>query len=450
MPRRKLPPQYLRSKRRPQGGHYARTVIDGREVGLGIHGTPESLQLYEQYRAEWLARQSQSTPAAVPAGVLVTVEEVCLRYLDHCSKVRVKPDGQPKAEAKAFLAGLRPLCRLYGRLPAAEFGPKQLEAVQRGMASGSWLDRVELHGRRRANGGRWCLRVVNRHIVRIRTVWRWAEKEGLVPRGSYHHLQTVRGLTPDEALEHDEVPPVPEDLLQATIPHLGPVVRDIVQVQLLTGARPSEVLQLRPQDLERADRVEIARGIWVTTGGRVWVYRPREHKTAHRGRRHRRVILVGPQAQEVLRPYLEDREPGQYLFSPLEADLIWHREAGRKVPEKGSRQPGERYTADSYRRAVTRACDRASPPPAALVQRLRAARSGGAAAVEAVKAELAEWRSAKRWHPYQLRHNAATRLAQQFGWDVARIVLGHRHVDTTRIYALDDLEKAARAMGEVG
>ena len=25
------------------------------------------------------------------------------------------------------------------------------------------------------------------------------------------------------------------------------------------------------------------------------------------------------------------------------------------------------------------------------------------------------------WHPYQLRHNATTRLVQQFGWDVARM-----------------------------
>jgi hypothetical protein len=31
-----------------------------------------------------------------------------------------------------------------------------------------------------------------------------------------------------------------------------------------------------------------------------------------------------------------------------------------------------------------------------------------------------------RWHPYQLRHNAAKRLVQQFGRGVARMDLGHR------------------------
>ena len=44
------------------------------------------------------------------------------------------------------------------------------------------------------------------------------------------------------------------------------------------------------------------------------------------------------------------------------------------------------------------------------------------------------------WHPYQLRHNAATRLVQQFGRDVARMVLGHRQISLTRVYAPDDVK----------
>lgn len=54
------------------------------------------------------------------------------------------------------------------------------------------------------------------------------------------------------------------------------------------------------------------------------------------------------------------------------------------------------------------------------------------------------------WSPHQLRHSAATRLVEQFGWDVARIVLGHRTVDATRIYALDNIAKAMEAVGRVG
>jgi hypothetical protein len=35
---------------------------------------------------------------------------------------------------------------------------------------------------------------------------------------------------------------------------------------------------------------------------------------------------------------------------------------------------------------------------------------------------------------------------QQFGWDVARLVLGHRQISMTRVYALDDVKKAADAI----
>ena len=52
--------------------------------------------------------------------------------------------------------------------------------------------------------------------------------------------------------------------------------------------------------------------------------------------------------------------------------------------------------------------------------------------------------------PNQLRHNAATRLVDQFGWDTARIVLGHTSVSTTRIYAVDNFTRAALAVGQSG
>jgi len=54
------------------------------------------------------------------------------------------------------------------------------------------------------------------------------------------------------------------------------------------------------------------------------------------------------------------------------------------------------------------------------------------------------------WSPNQLRHSAATRLVSLYGWDVARIILGHRSVEVTRIYAADDLKKAAAAVRDAG
>jgi len=103
-----------------------------------------------------------------------------------------------------------------------------------------------------------------------------------------------------------------------------------------------------------------------------WVYRPGsdqgnhgEHKTAHHG--HDRVILIGPRAQELIRPYLKP-DLTAYLFSPRDAtrERNEKRRAARKTPlypshlrlqtckrkKRPRRAPGERYTARAYARAV--------------------------------------------------------------------------------------------------
>ena len=89
-------------------------------------------------------------------------------------------------------------------------------------------------------------------------------------------------------------------MVDATLPYLPVVVADMVRFQRLTGARPGEVCQLRPCDVER--------------GGEVWQYRPESHKTQHHGRE--RIIYIGPQAQDVLRPYLL-RDAQAHCFQPV-------------------------------------------------------------------------------------------------------------------------------------
>ena len=79
--------------------------------------------------------------------------------------------------------------------------------------------------------------------------------------------------------------------------------------------------------------------------------------------------------------------------------------------------PGERYTADSYRRAITEGCKNAGIDP---------------------------------WHPHQLQHDAATRLRREFGLDVAGAVLGHKSPAVTEVYAELDRARAVDAMEEIG
>ena len=98
------------------------------------------------------------------------------------------------------------------------------------------------------------------------------------------------------------------------------------------------------------------------------------------------------------------------------------------------------YTVNSYARAVIYALGKANTAAACdTCKPLRPAERCAACKT-----------AIPHWHPYQLRHNAATRLVQQFGRDVGRMVLGHRQISMTRVYALDDVRKAADAIAGSG
>ena len=91
--------------------------------------------------------------------------------------------------------------------------------------------------------------------------------------------------------------------MQAVLPHVSRQVAAMIQLQWLTGMRPGEVVQMRGGDLDRS--------------GRVWIYRPGQHKVEHH--ELEREIAIGPKAREVLGPFLKlDRRAG--LFSPREAE----------------------------------------------------------------------------------------------------------------------------------
>ena len=58
----------------------------------------------------------------------------------------------------------------------------------------------------------------------------------------------------------------------------------------------------------------IRRAVDSDTSRKIWTYTPESHKTAQHG--HERTIYLGPQAQSIVRGYLDDRPLDTYLFSP--------------------------------------------------------------------------------------------------------------------------------------
>jgi site-specific recombinase XerD len=208
------------------------------------------------------------------------------------------------------------------------------------------------------------------------------------------------------------------------------------------------------------------RALDLSAAGRVWTYRPARHKNKHRGKE--RVIYLGPQAQEVIKPFLTTNLEA-YLFSPRAYVEVLHArralarttkrtpsELARRRKVKPKRKPGERYTRRSYRVAVARACDQAFPLPAHLRPhrtedgRTETARAWWARLTAAEKAAVRAWRREHRWNPLQLRHTAATLIRAKYGVEAARVILGHSRVETSQIYAERDLDRARQIMAEIG
>jgi integrase len=237
----------------------------------------------------------------------------------------------------------------------------------------------------------------------VRSFLAWAVKQELIPSEKAYAIKLIKNYRLGEttAPDNDDVEPVPEEYIAPVQAIVLPPVRDLIHFQLLTGCRPGEGCRLRASEIDRS--------------GPIWFYRPRLHKTAKKGKE--RIIWIGPRAQEVIRPYLASRTPEEYLFSPREAELA----RLEKLGQTGETRAKERYQVGSYSRAIRRACARLQIPS---------------------------------WHPHQLRHNAATRLEDEFGTQVAQTILGHATLTMTRHYASKrsskKMEDAAEAIRKVG
>ncbi len=387
-------------------------TLTGRDLYIGAYNSDESKAEYNRLIAEW-QMSGRQLPVPVRSNSL-SVDELILAFLEHAHGYYVK-NGRPTTTQRHIRDALRPLHDLYGATSAAEFGPLALKAL-----------RQELIHR-----GNWCRTTINKAIGIIKRMFKWAAENELLPSRVYHNLQTVSGLRRGrcEARETEPVKPVAEAFIDAVFPYVSSQVRAMIQLQLLTGMRPGEVISMRGCDLETSDR--------------VWSYTPESHKTEHYGRA--RIIYLGPKAQAVVRPCLKT-DVSAFLFNPTDAETERSRgrRANRMTPMTPSqlrrkrkknprRAPRDRYERDSYRRAIERGCEKAFPSPAGL--------SPG---------ETKTWRKDHRWHPNQLRHNAATRLRKEFGIEAARVVLGHASAAVTEVYAELDLMKAADVMAKIG
>jgi integrase len=401
--------------------------LNGRDFYLGKFGSPGADAAYNRLIATWLANGR----TLIGNQSDLTVNELLLAYWRHCETYYRFPDGRATSEIEVIKLAMRPLKALYGTTPAKAFGPAALKTVRQSMVDAGI-----------------CRTSLNKHVGRIRQMFRWGVEHELVPPSLYHGLQAVRGLKQgrSDAKESAPVRPVPEGWVELVRPFVASPVRAMIDVQLLSGARPGEVCALRGCDLDMS--------------GPIWIYRPKHHKTLHHGKL--REIYLGPRAQAIVRHFLKT-DLQAALFSPSDArqeqyEKLRRARNTRVQPSQLSRRkkcpkksPGNQYTVASYRRAIKYACEKAFPLPEHLAPRPRETKIEWRGRLTAEElATIKQWRKEHAWHPHRLRHNAGTSLRKEFGVEVARIILGHSHLRTTEIYAEADRDEAMDVVGKVG
>ena len=364
--------------------------IDGRRVYLGKGKSADKIpsavhRKYKRAIAKW-AVEEPVTPEILPDDL--TILELVDSFLDWAEK-----EYPESNEADCLELSTRTLCNLFGETAANKFGPLKLIAYQQALVDEGKLTRQG----------------INKRVNHIRRIFNWAVSREVVPFVLAHSLTTVRPLRRGRtsAPEAREIPPVPDEVVKATLPHLSPPIAAMVSVQRLTGMRPGEVCRLTMDQMDRSNP-------------ECWIYDPNQHKTAWRGKVRR--IVLDKASIEFLQPWL--RDDGKPLFSPSErvAALNAEKRTRRRTrvqPSQMSRakesprkRAGDAYTPDSYGNCIKKVCETHRIP---------------------------------HWSPNQLRKANGQEVRARFDLSHAQAVLGHSDARTTAThYAREDLKKATR------
>ena len=378
MPRRKEP----KLTNRKDG----RAVVHwkGKMYVMGQTGTPEAQKAYHRFCLEL---HNAPIEPAVLAGKCCSVNELVAGFLDYCQPRQDKIQFSHNKYAIGYLV------EIYGDLSVNEFSPKKLKICRNQMIK----------------TGRMCRRHINDYTRRIVRLFSWGVEEELVKPDIVAALREVKALRKGEDGSFDNPPrkAVPDDVVLRTLPFLPPTLRAMVQIQRLTGMRPSEVYRMTVGEIDR------------TRGNGLWYYTPSKHKTEeHIGQKS---VPLGKPEQELIAPYLKGKKPTEAVFSPKQAmkERAGEKRTARKskiTPSQASRDKSraenpveyeEFYDASSYRKAVG----------------------------HAIKAANKEGQNVPHWTPYQLRHSAGTAIEKMEGLDKAQALLGHTSAETTKRYA---------------
>lgn len=240
----------------------------------------------------------------------ISVAGLCKQYLEYANAYYRTSMGHRTSEYDMIYAMAQNARRTCGETILQDLAPRHIRRLQ---------EEIIQTGVARTT--------VNRYVGIFRRMIRWAVSQELVSPQVLHAIETVQPLKRGRstAPERKPVEAVPIDVVEATAKVCSQVIQAMIWLQVYTGARPGEIVQLRPRDID--------------TTSNVWVARLHAHKTAYRGKE--RTLYFGPKAQAILRPFML-RPDDAYLFT-----------RGRTE---------SKYRVQRYRVIIQEACEKAGVP----------------------------------------------------------------------------------------
>src|SRR5437868_6780677 len=144
------------SKHKASGRAYAR--FDGRCIYFARYGTASSREAFDRLKSEWIQNGGRLPTAQHEA----TVTEVVVAYTEFAMGYYRK-DGRQTDEVRMIKTAIKFARQLYGRTPAAEFGPLALKACREQMLAKDW-----------------CRSHINKQVDRLKRMFKWATENEII------------------------------------------------------------------------------------------------------------------------------------------------------------------------------------------------------------------------------------------------------------------------------
>lgn len=230
--------------------------IDGRDIYLGKHDSPESIARYAVLISIYHAN-GMTLPGGFEAGSLdgpasallgrdlaiaaitnheskpILVRHVTATYVEHVKEKY----ANSLQECYRYVKLCGDLDLKYGNILAADFGPVRLKEFRNYLVS-TGLSRA----------------YVNRLTRGVVAIFAHAVSGELLDVSVVARLKTLTSLRNGQttAPESPEVAPANLEHVRATAVFLSPIIKSMLRIQIATGMRPKEICVMRPCDIDRS------------------------------------------------------------------------------------------------------------------------------------------------------------------------------------------------------